>query len=134
RTRGPAVGRLVLHDVAADGRALLERTVLKAEIRFRGPADAEERDLSWLDLPRVVQVAPGGGTLLFYESGEGGGPAYGAYLRSTDGAVPVRIGTGRAMSLSADGRVAVSVPVDAADRVLLLPTGPGEVRSLREPG
>src|SRR5262249_5349330 len=80
RTLVPALGRLVLHDVAADGRALLERTVLKAEVRFRGPSDAEELDLSWLDLPRIAQVAPGGGSILFFESGEGGGPAYAAYL------------------------------------------------------
>jgi DNA-binding winged helix-turn-helix (wHTH) protein len=130
----PALGRLVLHDVFADGRVLLERTTLKAEVRFGTGREGEERDLSWLDLPRVAQIAPDGRSILFYESGEGGGPAYASYLRATDGAVPVRLGTGRAMSLSADGRFAVSIPVDAPDRVDLLPLGPGEVRSLREPG
>jgi hypothetical protein len=38
------------------------------------------------------------------------------------------------MALSNDGRFAVSIPVEAPDRVDLLPIGPGEVRSLREPG
>ena len=112
---------------------LLERTTLKSEVRFRS-AETEERDLSWLDLPRVAQLAPMAGSMLFYESGEGGGPVYATYLRSTDGAVPVRLGTGRAMALSADGRFAVSIPVEAADRIDLLPIGPGEVRSIREPG
>jgi eukaryotic-like serine/threonine-protein kinase len=130
----PALGRLVLHDVFADGRVLLERTTLKSEVRFRGAADEGERDLSWLDLPRVAQLSGDGKSVLFYESGEGGGPAYASYLRSTDGAVPVRLGSGRAMALSSDGRFAVSIPVEEADRVDLLPIGPGEVRSLREPG
>ena len=130
----PALGRLVLHDVFRDGHVLLERMTLKAEVRFRGPSDTEERDLSWLDLPRVAQLSPDGRSMLFYESGEGGGPVYASYLRATDGAVPVRLGSGRAMALSADGRFAVSVPIEAPDRIDLLPIGPGEVRSIREPG
>jgi eukaryotic-like serine/threonine-protein kinase len=130
----PALGRLVLHDVFRDGRVLLERMTLKAEVRFRGAADEEERDLSWLDLPRVAQLSADSRSMLFYESGEGGGPVYASYLRATDGAVPVRLGSGRAMALSADGRFAVSIPVEAPDRVDLLPIGPGEVRAIREPG
>ena len=130
----PALGRLVLHDVFADGRVLLERTTLKSEVRFRGAADEGERDLSWLDLPRVAQLSGDGRSVLFYESGEGGGPTYTSYLRTTDGAVPVRLGSGRAMALSGDGRFAVSIPVEEPDRIDLLPIGPGEVRSLREPG
>ena len=134
RTLVPALGRLVLHDVFADGRALLERTTLKAEVRFRGAADEAERDLSWLDLPRVAQISGDGRSILFYESGEGGGPVYASYLRATDGAVPVRLGSGRAMALSSDGRFAVTIPVEAPDRIDLLPIGPGEVRQIREPG
>jgi len=134
RTLVPALGRLVVHDVFADGRVLLERTTLKSEVRFHGATEAAERDLSWLDLPRVAQLSGDGKSMLFYESGEGGGPTYTSYLRATDGAVPVRLGSGRAMALSNDGRFAVSIPVEAPDRIDLLPIGPGEVRSIREPG
>ena len=134
RTLVPALGRLVVHDVFPDGRVLLERTTLKSEVRFRGAGEESERDLSWLDLPRVAQLSGDGRQVLFYESGEGGGPTYTSYLRATDGAVPVRLGSGRAMALSSDGRFAVSIPVEAPDRIDLLPIGPGEVRSIREPG
>jgi len=103
-------------------------------VRFRAAGERGERDLSWLDLPRVAQLSADARSILFYESGEGGGPVYGSYLRSTDGAVPVRLGTGRAMALSSDGRFAVSIPVEAPDRIDLLPIGPGEVRSIQEPG
>ena len=130
----PALGRLVLHDVFADGRVLLERTTLKSEVRFRGATDEGERDLSWLDLPRVAQLSGDGRSVLFYESGEGGGPVYASYLRAIDGAVPVRLGPGRAMALSSDGRFAVSIPVEEPDRIDLPPDRAREVRSLREPG
>jgi eukaryotic-like serine/threonine-protein kinase len=130
----PALGRLVLHDVFADGRVLLERTTLKAEVRYRGATDTDERDLSWLDLPKVAHLSPDGRSMLFYESGEGGGPVYATYLRDTRGSVPVRLGSGRGMALSPDGTFAVSIPVDTPDRIDLLPTGPGEVKAIREPG
>ena len=130
----PALGRLVLHDIAPDGRVLLERNTLRAEVRFRGPGDAAERDLSWLDLSRVVEVTPGGRSLLFMESGEGGGPDYGVWLRDTDGSVPVRVGRGWAMGVSPDGAWVLSVPVRNPERIDMLPTGAGETRSIKDEG
>jgi hypothetical protein len=130
----PALGRLVIHDIAPDGRVLLERNSLRAELRYRGPADAEERDLSWLDLARVVELTPDGRSLLFMESGEGGGPDYGVWLRKTDGSMPVRLGRGWAMGLSPDGAWVLSVPVRTPDRIEMLPTGAGETRSIKDDG
>jgi DNA-binding winged helix-turn-helix (wHTH) protein len=130
----PALGRLVVHDIAPDGRVLLERNTLRAEVRFRGPGDAEERDLSWLDLSRVVEVTPGGRSLLFMESGEGGGPDYGVWLRNTDGSMPVRVGRGWAMGVSPDGAWVLSVPVRNPERIDMLPTGAGETRSIKDEG
>ena len=130
----PALGRLVIHDIAPDGRVLLERNTLRAEVRFRGPDDAAERDLSWLDLARVVELTPDGRSLLFMESGEGGGPDYGVWLRKTDGSMPVRLGRGWAMGLSPDGAWVLSVPVRQPDRIEVLPTGAGETRSIRDEG
>jgi Tol biopolymer transport system component len=134
RTLVPALGRFVLHDVAPDGTVLLERNTLRLEVRFRRFSDPEERDLSWLDLSKVVQLSPDASRLLFYESGQGGGLEYSAYLRATDGAVPVRVGPGRATSLSPDGRWVLALPVRASDRVDVLPTGAGEPLVVRDPG
>jgi dipeptidyl aminopeptidase/acylaminoacyl peptidase len=130
----PALGRLVIHDIAPDGRVLLERNTLRAEVRFRGPGDSEERDLSWLDLARVVELTPDGRSLLFMESGEGGGLDYGVWLRKTDGSMPVRLGRGWAMGLSPDGAWVLSVPVRHPDRIEMLPTGVGETRAIRDEG
>ena len=134
RPVAPALGRLVIHDIAPDGRVLLERNTLRAEVRFRGPDDAAERDLSWLDLARVVELTPDGRALLFMESGQGGGPDYGVWLRKTDGSMPVRLGRGWAMGMSPDGAWVLSVPVRHPDRIEVLPTGAGETRSIRDDG
>jgi hypothetical protein len=130
----PALGRLILHDIAPDGRVLVERTTMRQETYFRRLDEEGERDLSWLDLSRLTQLTPDGRQLLFVESGEGGGPEYTTYLRRTDGSVPVRIGNGSPTALSPDGAYVLTVPVLSRDRLQLVPTGPGEVRILQDAG
>ncbi|HVQ32270.1 MAG TPA: winged helix-turn-helix domain-containing protein [Vicinamibacteria bacterium] len=129
----PASGRLVLQDVARDGRVLLDRLVVHGEIGFRGP-DGSERELGFLDAPHAVALSRDGRMLLFSESGEAGGPEYGVYLRSTDGQAPVRLGSGVPGSLTPDGRFALVVPLHDPDHVEFLPTGPGETRRVRHDG
>jgi hypothetical protein len=128
------MGRLVLHDVAPDGRVLLERATLRTEMLFRRAGEAEDRDLSWLDFSSPQGLTPDGGTVLFYESGQGGGADYSTFLRRTDGSLPVRIGAGRALDLSPDGKWVLSVSLSKPDSVELAPTGPGESRRIRVPG
>jgi DNA-binding winged helix-turn-helix (wHTH) protein len=129
-----AMGRLVLHDVARDGRVLVERATLRSEVLFRRAGEAEDRDLSWLDFSAAEGISRDGSTVLFYESGQGGGPGYTTYLRKADGSAPVRVGKGRALSLSADGRFVLSVSVESPEHLEITPTGPGENRTLRVPG
>ena len=127
-TRGP--GRLVLHDIRPDGAVLLERATRRTELRGRfGPA-AAERDLSWLDLSLVTDLSADGRTVVFSESGEGGGAGYGVFTRATDGAPPVRLGEGRAMTISPDGRWVLTMPLFGPPRVVALPTGAGAPRTL----
>jgi hypothetical protein len=127
-------GRLVLHDVAPDGRVLLERATVRSEVVFHRAAANEDKDLSWLDYSAVAGISPSGDTVLFYESGEGGGPEYTTFLRGSDGSPPVRVGMGRALDLSPDGRLVLSVDIRNATALDLTPTGPGEIRKVRIPG
>jgi DNA-binding winged helix-turn-helix (wHTH) protein len=128
------MGRLVLHDAAPGGPVLLERATLRCQVLFRRAGDAEDRDLSWLDFSAVEGISPDGSTVLFYESGQGGGPGYATFLRRTDGSPPVRVGPGRALGLSPDGAWVMSVSLGKPDHLDLTPTGPGENRTIRVPG
>ena len=130
----PALGRLILHDIAPDGRVLVERTTMRQETYFRSVDEEGERDLSWLDLSQLRQLTPDGRQILFVESGEGGGPEYTTYIRRTDGSAPVRIGHGSPTALSPDGAWVLTVPVLSRDRLHLVPTGAGEVRVIQDPG
>lgn len=134
RMLAPALGRLVLHDVSPEGRVLLARVLRREELRFRSADEPQERDLSWLDLSMVNDISRDGRFVLFGESGEGAGPDYEVYLRRTDGSPPVRLGHGRPMGLSPDGKWVLAIPVSDASHIEMLPTGPGEVRVLRDEG
>jgi hypothetical protein len=128
------MGRLILHDIAPDGRVLLERSTPRAEVLFRTEKDATERDLSWLDYSAAEGLSGDGSVLLFFESGEGGGAGYTTFFRRTDGSLPVRLGSGLATGLSPDGRWALTIPLDQASRVDVLPTGAGEPHRIEIPG
>jgi len=130
RTLARMPGQLVLQDVHADGRLLLTHAHPRLEVRGRAPGETEERDFSWLDLTVVKDISADGRTLLFDESGEGGGPGYAVYVRKTDRSLPVRLGEGSAQGLSPDGRWALSIRLARPSELVLLPTGAGQPRTL----
>jgi len=118
---------LTLQDIAKDGRALVSHDVIRIGVLGRGPGEAKERDLSWLDWSAAFDLSKDGKTLLFAETGEGSGPAYSCFIRGTDGSPPVRLGDGVAMSLSPDVRwVAANTPREDTPKLWLYPTGPGD--------
>lgn len=131
----PASGRLVLHDIAADGSVLLERSNVHAELRLQD-RDGTDRDLSWLDLSGVAAFSRDGRYLLFNESGQGGGSDYTTYAYDLDagGSLPVRVGRGLGMDLSRDARFVVAVPMSRPQHLELLPLGMGERREVRHEG
>jgi dipeptidyl aminopeptidase/acylaminoacyl peptidase len=132
RTVVPATGRLVLQDISADGRVLVDRSSFRTGSAFVRTGEPE-RDLSWFDGSAVVALSKDGRRMLFTETAEAGGASYGVYLRGTDGEGAMRLGEGRALDLSPDGRWALVMPARNPDRLLLLPTGPGEQRTLHDP-
>lgn len=123
-------GSLTLHDVSADGRALVARDSTRLSIACRAPGETAERDLSWRDWSLARDLSPDGRWLLFTEAGEASGETYAVYLRATDGAAAVRLGDGSALALSPDGRWALARTPGPPRRLALLPTGAGEPRAL----
>ncbi len=128
-------GSLTIHDVSRDGRALMTHDAELVGVIASAPGEVKERDLSWLDYGSPSDISADGKTVLFFESGEGGGAGYSVYLRRTDGAPAVRLGEGGGGALSPDGRWAAALFHNTTDAQLILyPTGAGEPRLLSAEG
>jgi serine/threonine protein kinase/Tol biopolymer transport system component len=127
-------GELTIQDVSREGHALVTSDQGKVGIIGLPPGQEKERDLSLLDWSRVCDLAPDGKTVLFDESGEGGGSRQGVYIRKTDGSPAVRLGDGRGGSFSPDGRWAISLTVANPAQIVLLPVKAGEPRVLDRHG
>ena len=123
-------GLLEFHDVSRDGRVLLARVGLRAEVIGLAPGESKERELTWLDRTVPVALSPDGKTLLITEGGEGGGANASIYLRRTGGSPATLIGEGGGFSLSPDGRWVLSSTQTDPGQLVLLPTGAGTARRL----
>jgi eukaryotic-like serine/threonine-protein kinase len=127
------LGQIDLEDVARDGRVLLTHPNFRLELTALAPGASKERDLTWLGLSLLADLSDDGRQVLFTELPEGSGAGGWTYLRKTDGSPAVRLGEGMAQALSPDGKWALSLST-SPQRVVLLPTGVGEVRPLTRPG
>ena len=125
-----APGRLMIHDVFRDGRALLSQERFVGEMRGQAPGDSRERDYSWLDMSDPADVSNDGQFVVFTEWGNGGGEKYSVFLRKTDGSAPVRLGEGWAMGLSPDGKWVLALTAEMTAKLILIPTGAGTRREL----
>jgi len=125
---------LVLQDVSANGDVLLTRNTALRGIIGLAPGETRERDLSWLDWSNPCDLSRDGTMMLFNEQGQGGGPGYSVYIRATDGSPAVRLGYGICHALSVDARWAITNTFEELNKVIELPTGPGEPREHELPG
>jgi dipeptidyl aminopeptidase/acylaminoacyl peptidase len=135
RLRARVTGNLTVEDIFRDGRLLMTQAVERQGLVALPPGETRERDLSWLDWSGLNDLSKDGRTVLFTESGSGGGAGYSIYLRRTDGAPAVRVAPGVAETLSPDGSWVLGI-VDwtSEPKLVLFPTGPGESRPLPTPG
>lgn len=125
--------RTIVLDRDANGHALLDAGTSRIGVRY-GAAGEPERELGWLDATSVIDMSADGKQVLLVESGDGGGRDYGIYLRPSDGAPPVRLGSGRATALSPDGAWVLAIPIRDPSQIELIPTGAGQRRILRYAG
>jgi hypothetical protein len=126
-------GAARLADIGRNGDVLLVGQDTRAEMWGLAPGEAVERDLSWFNYSAPADLSADGRTLLFGERlGGTVGNAFAVYLRKTDGSPAVRLGEGRAMALSPDGKWAISQT--APRELTLLPTGAGSPRTIPNGG
>jgi Tol biopolymer transport system component len=129
----PGGGRV--HDISTTGEVLLTSDNASVGTLGRGPDENAERELTWLDWSIPAAISRDGRTLLFDEEGEGGGLHYTVCIRGMDGSTPVLLGEGGAEDLSPDGKWAlVSRFWVSPPELVLLPTGPGQPRTLPPTG
>ncbi|MDQ6892994.1 MAG: protein kinase [Acidobacteriota bacterium] len=114
-----------LHDIAPDGRLLMERGISRNSIRLRAGNESKERELSWLDGSELVGMSGDAGAVLFSETNEAGSRAGGVYRRAADGSPAVRLADGEALAISEDGRWAL-VRGTGSPPYALVPTGAGQ--------
>jgi Tol biopolymer transport system component len=127
-------GAMVLHDISRDGRVLLANLEMRTKAMLRGPADAQERELSWLDWSLVNGISQDGRFIVMSESGEGAGAEQQIYLRESTGAPAVLLGpAGNNGTLSPDSQSVVTVATDLRD-ILIYPVGPGQAKRIPVPG
>jgi hypothetical protein len=130
-------GGLELDDVSREGRVLIAHHTFTRTTRLFQGNESVGRELSWLDDSLPSDLSADGKTLLFTEVGEGSGSGAMIYLRGTDGAPAVRLGEGVGLALSPAGQwvLARSMPEKGkVPSLFLLPTGPGQPRTLPQDG
>ena len=128
-------GNLTLHDVARDGRVLMDHDTNQVGVVARPAGGDKEIDLTWLDWSLLNDISSDGRFILFTETGEGGGLGYSVYLRGLDGSPAVRLGAGNGQSVSPDGkRVLALVGSPQAPDIVIYPTGAGEAKKIAVPG
>ena len=129
-----APGDLILWDTFRDGRLLLSASSSPPRARMTWANADGARELSWLDWSTVADLSADGRTVLFHEWGVGVGGVPAVYVRHVDGSGAARLGDGKALALSPDGRWALAVVEGAQPRLVLLPTGTGQIRVLPTEG
>ena len=129
RTVSTAPVNVLLCDISHDGTVLLSSGNESSEFVGLNPGVSREHDLSWLDWGAIRDLSPDGQTLVFTHFGERSGKNYSVYLRKTNSSAAVRLGEGSGWALSPDGKQVISVVADPP-RIVLLPTGAGEVQNL----
>ena len=126
-----APGNVALKDISRDGRVLLQRGLTRSRMIGFPAGSEKERELAWFDWSTSADISSDGKNLLFYDWGAATGGVPFVYLRKMDGSnEPVRLGEGKALALSPDGKWALAVQESSRPQLVLLPTGPGEPRLL----
>jgi Tol biopolymer transport system component len=127
-------GYLLIYDIDARGRALVARETDRWTLMAQVPGATRERDLSWLDFSASQDLSRDGRLVLIGDTGGRGVEKGSIYLRRTDGSPAVLLGDGWPLALSPDGSYALATPeIHRDDSLLLVPTGAGEKRQLRDP-
>ncbi len=125
-----------IEDLAGDGRMLiLQGTNHTTMMKLQGKSETEAGDsrFAW---STSADISADGKTLLFYQWGyEGRDGSEGVYLQRLDRAESLKLGPGKALALSPDGKWALALePTKPLPQLNLLSTSLGQSKPLSNPG
>jgi len=106
-------GSLDLEDISKTGKVLLARSTERMSMSLVNLKQGSVQSVSRFDWSRVAGINADGDSILFDESGEGGGKGYSVYLYHVRNRAFDRLGEGRAMDISPDGRWTITEPSDS---------------------
>ncbi len=123
-------------DIASSGRALVSTEEARGTMALVEHGSNQERDLSWLSYSWGPRLSRDGSEVLFTDLSEQSGNDYSVYVRKSDGSPAIRLtGGGYATDITPDGKWALVVlPDDPAQRLQIVPVGPGQARVLHWDG
>jgi serine/threonine protein kinase/WD40 repeat protein len=125
---------ITLQDISRDGRVLFTKDAKRLAMAFGVAGNGEDAEQSWHDWNVAKDISPDGRFILFEDSSEAAGKNYAVVWRKLDGSLPIRLAEGSAGGLSPDGKWAISLSADSPPQLTLLPTGPGQPRSIPAAG
>jgi len=128
--QGP--GSLLLDDIAPDGRVLLAREDFRSEVMI-GRTGGVSRQLSWLQYMWVNSLSRDGKFAVMGGQAESSGTDYNIYLARLDGSPAVLLGNGIGGGISPDNNWVTAILPSDTTKVLLLPTGMGDTKSVTAP-
>ena len=127
-----------LQDVSPDGVALIAAGPFRYSAHGSRSATQRELDLSIFDTTRVVNLNGAGTHLLLVDNSARARADGQLFLKPTDGSEPIRFGNTMPLALSPDGDWIATLGDGVAstfssDKITLIPTGPGEPRTIQLP-
>ncbi len=123
----PSLIRLVLQDIASDGRALVSRHTRQAEV-YLGGLGRSTASLARVGGMIAGPISRDGTLVVVTDAVNAAGPDYPLYLAKFDGSPPVLLGKGWGTDISPDNKWVLAVSEHVANKLSLLPTRAGQER------
>ena len=128
-----APGGVLLQDISRDGNVVITRYDRSMQIEA-SLKDGDARGISWLDFQWARDITPDSRRILVTYSGQGSSPNYDVYVHTVGESDGTRIGEGQPQQFSPDGASVLAVVHGPPAKLMILPVGAGEPRTVTTAG
>ncbi len=121
-------------DISTSGRTLVSLDNYRVTMMAALPGSAGEADLSKYDFSFVEDISSDGKLVLFTEGGDGGGRHYTAFVYNQQSHETLRVGAGRGVALSPDGKSVLLIDPEDRSMLTLMPIGASQPKKISGAG